>query len=144
MAGYSIIRDINDTPAKQIPISTLAVEVGDLLELVAGATTWTATATASNYFTRKAIAMEAAVSGDSSVLAIELDGTETIRAESNATASADHNGDLMDATDENTVNNDGTTVSDQSCLFVQDSIGPGTTEIIGRILVGKGVDPDVT
>jgi len=144
MAGYSIIRDINDTPAKQIPISSLAVAVGDLLELIAGATAWTANATASDCFNRKAIAMEAVTTSATSVLAIELDGSETVRVDSNATASTDHNGDLMDATDENTVNNDGTTVSDQSCVFMQEGIGPGTKEIIGHVLVGNGVDPDVS
>ena len=142
MAGYSIIRDINDTPAKQIPISTLAVEIGDLLELIAGAVAWTATATSSDYFNRKAIAMEAVESGATSVLAIELDGTETVRVDSNATANTDHNGDIMDATDENTVNNDGSTVTDQSCIFMQEGIGPESKEIVGRVLVGKGVDPD--
>lgn len=141
MAGFSVLKDINDRPLKKVPVSSLTAAIGDLLELTAGSTTWAKVTSSSDHFTPKAILMETLTSA-SQALVFELDGTEEVRVEAANTANAAHNGDRMAATDENTVNNSGTDVTGQAVVFLQTGIGPGSTEIVGRVLVGNGVDPD--
>lgn len=143
MAGFNVIRDSNDKGLKLVAVSSLTAAIGDLLELTAGSTTWAKVTASSNYFSRKAILMETATAA-SSVLVYELDGTETVEVESAATADATLNGDRMLATDENTVNNAGSDNTSQNVVFVQTGIGRNTTTIIGRVIVGPGVDPDAT
>ena len=141
-----IIRDDRDKGAHMLPISSIAVSVGDLLELVAGATTWTKCTSSSNFFTRKAIATQTVTSSATEVNATELDGTEDVSSDAANTGAAADNGDLMVLTDENTVNNTGTTATGQNACFMQRGIlsNPDTTTIWGNVMVGSGVDPDAT
>lgn len=145
MAGFNILSDINDSPSKKVTISSITVTIGDLLELVGDSTTWTACTATSAYFNRKAIAMENATTSETEVLVQELTGTETVEADCVATtASTDDNGDLMVLTDKDSVNNTGTTSTTEYAAFIQDTIGETTSKIIGRVLVGNGVNPDAT
>lgn len=143
MAGLSVSGDIKSGPLVKLDVSSLTAAVGDLLELTAGSTTWAAVSSTSNFFTRKAIAMEATTSA-STILARELDGTERVIAESANNSNVAHNGDRMAATDSNTINNSGTDVTGQAVVFVQDTTqgAVGDKRIVGRVLVGNGVDPD--
>jgi hypothetical protein len=144
MAGFKIKRDPSDKGSKKVPISSQTVLIGDLLELTAGATTWAVCTSSSNFFTRKAIAQEAASSSDTEVLVKELDGNEDVEVESANSSDSTHNGDRMALTDKNTVNNSGSDVTGQAVAFVQDGTIGATTDnrIVGRVLVGNGVDPD--
>lgn len=145
MAGFNILSDINDSGAKKVPISSITVTIGDLLELVGGATSWTACTATSAHFNRKAIAMENATSAATEVLVQELTGTETVAADCVAgTADAADNGDLMVLTDKDSVNNTGTTSTTEYACFIQDKVGENTSKIIGRVIVGNGVNPDAT
>jgi len=141
-----IIRDDRDKGHQAFPISSVTVVIGDLYELVAGATTWTAATATSNHFTKKMIATESATTSDSEVNGVELDGSEAVSAESANTADAADNGDLMILTDTNTVNNTGTTSTAQAATFVQKGIvsDVDTTTIWGNVIVGNGVDPDAS
>lgn len=140
MAGFYIVSDINDSPMRTLPTSSLTAAVGDLIELTAGATTWAKCTSTSDHFTRKAIVMQAVTSA-STVLAQELKGSEEVVAEANQTAVVTANGDRQTLTDENTVANTGTDVTGQAVSFVQTGI-VGTTKVKGYVLVGSGVDPD--
>lgn len=138
--GFNVIKDIRDNPLRTLPLTSATYAIGDLVELTAGSTTWAKVTSSSDFFTRKAIVMEAGTL--TSGLAMELTGNELVRVESANTANAAHNGDRMAFTDANTVNNSGSDVVLQAVGFVQTGIGPGTTEIVGYVLVGNGVDPD--
>lgn len=143
MAGFKVIRDKDNGALRDLPTSSLTAAIGDLLEITAGSTTWVKTTSSTNFFTRKAIVQETATAA-SLVLCYEITGHETVVADStNASAVAD-NGDRMALTDENAVNNSGTDVTGQAVAFVQDTTTGATSDnlIIGRILVGNGVDPD--
>lgn len=140
MAGFYVIADINDRPMRKLPVSSLTASIGDLLELTAGSTTWAKCTSTSNFFTRKAIVMEAITSA-STVLAQELDGNEEVVCDATETAATTDNGDRMTLTDENEVNNTHTDVTGQAVSFVQTGI-VGTTKVKGYVLVGSGVDPD--
>ena len=144
MTGFKVIKDIDDKGMKRVSISSLTLAIGDLLELVGGATTWTETTATSAHFNRKAIVMETRTTANTDVLVYELDGTETVMAECTNTANATHNGDLMVLTDKNTVNNTGSTSTTEYATFIQDGIGEDTTHLVGRVLVGNGVNPDAT
>jgi len=143
-AGFKLKQDFSDKGAKMLPLSSQTLSVGDLIELTAGSTTWAACTSSTNFFTRKAICLEAATSSDSEVLAFELDGSEEVEVESANSSSTAHNGDRMALTDKNTVNNSGSDVTGQAVAFVQSApIGAATdVRILGRVLVGNGVDPD--
>ena len=145
MAGYSIIRDDRDKGAREIRITSLAVTIGDLLERLTGAVNWTATSASSEAHTRKAIAMETVASGATTVLAIELDGSELVRVPGTGTAAVTDDGDQMAASTVAIVANTHTNVSaDSHVVFVQEGIGPAATDLIGHVLVGNGINPDLT
>jgi len=142
--GLNVISRVDEIELKKYPISSQTVLVGDLFERTAGATTWTACTATSTYFTRKVIAYEAASTSATEFLGYEVRGDEAVEAEvTNAAAAAD-NGDRMVLTDKNTVNNTGTDSAKEYACFIQDKIGKDSTHVIGRILVGNGVDPDAT
>jgi hypothetical protein len=144
-AGFEVIKDLRDAELVELPVSSFTGTKGDLVERLAAGTGWTACTATSPHFTPKAILMETITSA-SSVLAYLLTGFETVRAESANNANASHNGDLMVLTDTNTVNNTGTTSSTEYAAFVQEGYSGATTDkrLIGRVLVGNGVDPDAT
>ena len=150
MRGFKVISTIDEIELKKFPMANQTVLVGDLFEQVHGATTWTACTAASLHYSRKMIAYEASTSAASqSVLGYEVRGNERIEAQSSQVGLADNNGDALLLTDKNTVNNSGADTSEKSC-FVQDGVGrtyTGTTttySIVGRIVVGNGIDPTAT
>ena len=146
MAGFKLLRDDNDKGAKSLPVVSIAVAVGDLLELLVGAVSWTAVTASSNFFSRKAVALAACTSSATEVLCFECDGTETFEVESANNSDVLHNGDRMIATDVNTVNNTGTDNTSQNAVFIQDGVigAAADKRITGRVLVGNGVDPDAS
>jgi hypothetical protein len=144
MVGFKVISSMKESSFDKLPISTLALAVGDLIEQEAGIATWTKCDATSNHWTRKAIVMEAVTTAATSVLAYELDGAEKVEAQCANTASAADIGDRMILTDENTVNNSHSDVTGGYPAFIMDKIGSTTTSIIGRVMVGSGVDPDAT
>lgn len=146
MAGFKVLRNIVESNTKSVPISSQTVLVGDLLERTAGSATWQVCTSSTDYFTRKAVALAAASSSDTEVLVYELDGTEDVEVESANSSSASHNGDRMALTDKNTVNNSGSDATGQAVAFVQDGVIGAATDlrIVGRVLVGNGVDPDAS
>jgi hypothetical protein len=147
MAGFIIRNDDRNKGAIQLPTSSIAVTVGDLLELVHGATTWTLCTTSSNAATRKAIATETITTSGTSVNGIILDGSELVEATVDNAASTNHNGDGMilgtATTGAMTINNTGTTVAGTTMAQVFAQYAPvstvSTTQVLGWILVGNGV-----
>lgn len=142
--AFRVLTDSDDRNIQKLPISSLTITLGELIELVSGATTWTECTSTSNHFTRKAIALEAATTSDTTVLAYELTGNERVEATVTNTASASHNGDSMVLTNSNTVNNTGTNATTEYICFIQEKVGKDTSTIVGRVVVGNGVDPDAT
>jgi len=143
MVGFKILKSsLEGVELKKVTISSQTVLVGDLLDLDVGATAWTVAAASSVHFTRKCIAYEGVSTSATEVLVHELTGLERVEVQSANTADASDNGDRMLLTDKNTVNNSGTDVSLETACFIQDGVGSTTTSIVGRVLVGSGVDPD--
>ena len=123
MVGFKILSTIDEVELRKYPISSQTVLVGDLFELVAGATGWTATAATSAFFNRKVIAYEAASSSATEFLGYEVKGNEIVEGQCTNTAAATDNGDLMVLTDKNTVNNTHTTSTTEYACFMQEKIG---------------------
>jgi len=142
--ALKVISRVDELELKKYPISSQTVLVGDLFEKAVGATTWTAATATSTHFTRKVIAYEAATTAATEFLGYEVRGDEDVEAEVTNAASANHNGDRMVLTDKNTVNNTGTDSALEYACFIQDRIGSDSTHVIGRVIVGNGVDPDAT
>lgn len=147
MAGFKVHKSIVDLPCEKLPISSLALVLGDLIELLPGeATTWSKCTAASFNWSRKAIVMETVANTATSVLAMPLTGNELVAAESNASSAVADNGNLMKLTDENTVANSGTTTAVEDAAFLQTGTLGATTDkvILGYVLVGNSVDPAYT
>lgn len=146
MAGFEVISDLNDAQFQKVDVSSLTTTIGELLERTAGSTTWAACSATTDFFTPKAIAMEAVTSA-SSVLVYRLTGLETVKAVANNSSSTTHNGDRMTLiTNAYTVSNTGSDVTGQAVCFVQEGVigVTGDKRIVGRVLVGNGVDPDAS
>ena len=147
MAGFEVVIDHSPSAkAKLVPIASTAFTVNDLLELTAGSTTWAACTSSSNYFSRKAIALETVLSTATFINVYELDGTEGVKAETASNSNSAHNGDRMVLTDSNTVNNTGTDNTSQNAAFIQNNVTGVAADkrILGRVIVGPSVDPDAT
>lgn len=144
MTGFKVLSAMRDASFKKVPISTLTLAVGDLIEQEAGIATWTKCDATSNHWTRKAIVYEAVTTAATTVLVYEIDGFSVVEAQCTNTAAAADIGDRMILTDENTVNNSHTDVTGGYPAFIMDKTGSTTTSIIGRVCVGNGVDPDAT
>ena len=145
MTGFKILSTIAEIELRKYPISSQTVIVGDLFQLAIGATTWTACTSATVHYTRKVIAYQAATSSASEFLGYEVRGNEVVEAEcGSTTAAAADNGDRMVLTDKNTVNNSHTDSTAKEAVFVQYGVGSDTTHIVGRLIVGSGVNPDAT
>ena len=142
--GFRVISSPIEAEYEDIVISSQTVTANSLLEQVSGATSWTVCTLTSTHFTPKAIASAAASSSATSVHARLVTGFELVEAEVTETASSDDDGDLMVLTDLDTVNNTGTTSSTEYATFRQKKVGSTTSTIVGKILVGNGVNPDAT
>ena len=147
MAGFRVHKSIVDLPCEKVTISSLAVTIGDLLELIPGeASTWTATTANSLNYSRKAIAMETVANTATSVLVQPLSGFELVAAESANDSAVADNGNLMVLSDVNTVNNSHTTSASEKACFLQTGTLGATTDkvILGHVMVGNSVDSDAT
>jgi len=144
MTGFEIVKDDKDKGFDLLPISSITVAKGDLLMLAVGATTWILATAAAEHWQRKAIAQEAATTSDSFVKAVELDGSELVKAGSTNNSNAAHNGDRMLLTDEDQVNNTGTDSTAEEAGFLQTGVVGAAADktILGHVLVGSGVNPD--
>lgn len=127
-------------PMIELPISSLTLASGDMLELDAGAANWTVADSSTQHWQKKALVQQAATSSATVVKAIELlPGMKFATEVANAVNTA-HNGDRMVLTDQNTVNNTGSDNTGQTAVFVQE--GSDGTNAIGEFVYGSGVDPD--
>src|SRR3990167_3960894 len=129
MPGFSVIGDIANRPLRVLPVVSGTYAIGDLLEHQGAGTAsavWAACTSSSNYFSRKAIAMEAGTTV-TSLLCQELFGTELVTADSALTAAVADNDDFMLLTDSNTVNNAGAQNTSQNVCFLQTGIAGADT-----------------
>ena len=144
MVGFKVLSSMKDASFRKLTISSLALAIGDLIEQEKGIANWTACDATSNHWTRKAIVMEVTTTSPTQVLAYELDGNEEVEGACTNNASATYNGDTHILTDKATINNTTSDVTGGAPAFYQDRLGSEAKSIIGRVLVGNGVDPDAT
>lgn len=132
-AGFSLIKDPGDTQMLEVPVSSLTSALGDCLELVEGSTTWAKITSSSNARTMKGV-VQTATSSASVAKVILVTPFQTWVAETANNSAAADRGDLMVATDENTINNTGTTSTSATALFQQINEAGEASEkrIVGR------------
>ena len=131
--GFTLVREGADTQMIELNLSSVTTVVGDVLELVDGASTWALCTSTSNARTLKAVAQEAVTSG-SAAKAILVNETQLWVAETNAASNSAHVGDRMALTDANTVNNSGTDQTGATGVFIMLQVVGATSEnrILGR------------
>src|SRR3990167_7377416 len=117
--AFEIVRDPINSGAVELPISSLTLAVGDMIELDAGATTWTVADASTQHWQKKAVCIEAASSSASVVKAVPVNDYQLYKVESANNSAAADNGDRMILTDRNTVNNTGTDNTSQEAVFIQ-------------------------
>lgn len=143
-AGFQLLSDRGTENSIPLPISSLTLAKGDMLQLDVGATTWAVGDSGTQHWQLKAICMEPAASTATSVLALLVVPGQVWEVESANNSAAADNGDRMVLTDKNTVNNTGTDSTAQEACFVQlSTLGAAADKrIMGIIVPGTGVDPD--
>jgi len=147
MAGFEKCMPISENDYRfKAPISSITVVKNDLLELVSGATTWALCTSSSNHFTKKAIALQAATTADTSVECVMATLHDVYKAETANNSAAADNGDMMVLTDANTVNNTGTNSTAQVGVVVQLApVGAAASkEILCQFVGLTGIDPDLS
>lgn len=144
--GFTLQTDRGVEDGIPLPISSIAVTVGDMLMLTVGATTWVAGTSSTTHWERKAVAMETVTSAATEVKCQEIFPGQMWIVELANNSDAAHNGDRMVLTDTNTVNNTGTDSAAKEAVFIQYSpLGTNTDKrAIGRFVAGNGVNPDAT
>lgn len=143
-AGFYLQSSVPKEAMVKLPISSLAVAIGDLLELDVGAVAWTAADANTEHWQKKAVAVGSATTSDTEVLAVEvLPGMKFLAQTANNSAAAD-NGDRMLLTDTNTVNNTGTdNTSEEACVIQIAPVGAASDkQILCEVVYGTGVNPD--
>lgn len=142
-AGFFLRRSVGTEQALPHPISSLAVSIGDMLDLDVGAVAWTAADANSLHWTKKAVAVEAVANTATSVLAIDVLPGQLWEAEGVNSAAAADNNDRMVLTDKNTVNNTGTDSAAKEAVFIQTGYAGATTDkrLLGEIVYGNGINP---
>lgn len=147
MVGFKTVRDDRDKGSIALPISSIAVTVGDLLEqLEAEASTWTLVTTGSFCTSRKAIATQTVASGATEVNGVLLDGTELVEVGATNNSTTDDNGNGMiigtATTGAMVINNTHTTVAtnQDAQIFLQHGIVGAAADkrILGWVMVGSG------
>lgn len=135
-----------DTQAEFIPISSLTLATGDMLELDIGATTWTVADSSTIHFQKKAVCIEAATSTATEVKAILVNDYQMWEVDLTNAGSDNHDGDRMVLTDQNDVNNTGTDSTAQTAVFIQFQRVGETSDntAIGWFIAGTGIDPDAS
>lgn len=144
MAGFIPLRDSSVEHDMELPVSSLTLAIGDMLELDVGATTWTEAAATTEHWQLKAVCTESTTTADTVVKARMVASGQLWEAESANNSAAADNGDRMLLTDKNTVNNTGTdNTSEEACFIQLGTLGVAADKrIFGLIVPGTGVNPD--
>lgn len=144
--SFRLHSDPTDTHARYLPVSSITATAGDVLELDAGATTWTAANSASLHWQQLAVLIENCASGATEVKGILVNPNQIWEADASNNSDSSHNGDRMslDVSGSTVVVNSGSDVTGQSAMVVQ--IAPvgatGDANILVKFLNSQGVDPD--
>lgn len=144
MAGFTPRTNTSTEAFVELPISSLTLAIGDMLELAVGATTWTEAAATTEHWQLKAVCMASATTADTEVLAQLVGPGQVWEAEAANASDAADNGDRMLLTDKNTVNNTGTDSTAEEACFIQLGVVGDTADntIYGIIVPGSGINPD--
>ena len=145
-AGFQLMSStaVEASAPVRLPISSLTLAIGDMIELDVGATTWTVADSSTEHWQLKAVCLEAATTSATEVLAMLVASGQIWEAESANNSNSAHNGDRMALTDQNTVNNSGTDSTAQVACFIQlGTLGAAADKrIFGLAVPGTGVNPD--
>ena len=144
MAGFQLMSsDVVESCRARLPISSLTLAIGDMIELDVGAANWTVADNATIHWQHKAICLESATTASTEVLAVLVQPGQYWEAESASSSAAADNGDRMVLTDQNTVNNSGTDGAAKESVFIQlGTLGAATDKRIWGIIVpGTGINP---
>lgn len=141
--AFELNKDPMNIQAEAIEISSITVVVGDLLEVSSGAAeSWTLCTSTSEWWTEKAVAIEAATTSDSEVKAILVHPLQLWNVELANNSNTSHNNQRMILTDANTVNNTGSNSTTNAAIFRQHSaVGVvGDQRATGYFMTGSGID----
>ena len=143
--AFRLVKDPTNSEAVYVPLSSLAVTVGTMLELDIGATAWTLANASTEHWQRKVVAIETVTTSASEVKAIIVNDLQTWDVDLDNNGAAAHDGDrmLLSAT-AGQVNNTGTDNTSEEACFVQHAFVGAASDArcIGKFVGGSGVNPD--
>lgn len=135
MAGFSLLKDRNETEYVNVRVASQAYTIGDavMLDRTSDSVDVVPATSASTTTNIYGVAMETVTSSATTLLIAIVTPNQTWNVESANTASANHNYQRMLLTDANTVNNTGTDNTTDEAVFMQTGV-VGTTKISGNFL----------
>ena len=147
MAGF--VQRGKNSEADQVAnatVSSLTLAVGDLLELDAGATTWTVADSATENWQRKAVCLDSATSSETLVRVMFVNSQQLWEVDAANNSDAADNGDRMLLTDKNTVNNTGTDNTSEEAVVIQEGVikEAADSQILVRFSNSTGINPDAS
>ena len=143
--AFRLVKDPLNTQAEYLPVSSLTLALGSVVELDIGATAWTAGNASTEHWQKKAVLIEAAASTDTEVLAVMVNDYQLWEVDTDSNSAAADNGDrmLLSAT-AGQVNNTGTDNTSEEACFIQKAPVDAAADanILGWLVAGTGINPD--
>ena len=145
--AFRLVKNPSDTAAEYVTISSLALAVGDVIELDVGATAWTIANASTEHWQLKRVVMEITDTNDTEVKAILVNDQQVWDVDGDSTSDSGDNGDrmLLSATAGRVQNTSSDNTSEEAC-FIQDApVGASSdNRLIGHLIGGTGVNPDAS
>lgn len=143
--AFELVSDPMEPQVEYLPISSVTLSVGELMELDAGSTTWTIGDASTINWQRKAVAIEAATTSATEVKAMLVHPFQLWKVGTTANSADSGDGDnFIVASGGLTVTNTASTAQEACFQQVQKVGAAALKKIIGRFNGSTGLDPDVS
>lgn len=136
MAGFSLIKDPDNTEFRTYTIASQAFTIGDLVDTSRTAGTVTPSTSSSTTYTIRGVAMQTVTSSATTLLIALATPKQLWKCAATNATNTTHNGQRMVLTDKATINNTGTDSTATTAVFEQFGT-TSTTVLVGRLLVGS-------
>lgn len=140
-----LVKDPQNTEMIEVTISSLALAVGDIVELDLGATAWTIANASTEHWQKKAVAAETVTSSATVVKVIPIYAEQTWELDGDSNSASAHDGDrmILSATAGQVQNTGSDDASQEACFVQERPVGTAADQtLLGHFVEGTGINPD--
>ena len=142
-----LVKDPQNTEIIEVTISSLALTVGDIVELEIGATAWTIANNTTEHWFKKAVAAETVTSSATVVKVIPIYAEQTWEVDGDSNSSSSHDGDrmILSVTAGQVQNTGSDDTSEEACFIQERPVGTAADQrVLGHFVEGTGINPDAS